>query len=76
MTRAKFYVFSKTEFADGWQITLQAVTKTSPENETFWKYTPSGKVEMSIRKEAGDLFVVGQEYYLDFSPATVAEVAV
>ncbi len=72
MTRAKFYVYSKTEFADVWQVVLQAVTKTSPENETFWKYTPSGKIEMSIRKEAGDLFEVGKEYYIDISPALVA----
>lgn len=68
MTRAKFYVFSKTETMEGYQVLLQAVTKTSPENETFWKYTPTGKVEMFIRKEAGDLFDVGKEYYVDFSP--------
>ncbi len=69
MTRAKFYVYSKMETTDGYQIVLQAVTKSSPENETFWKFTPSGKVEMFIRKEAGDLFEVGKEYYVDFTPA-------
>lgn len=75
MTRAKFYVFSKTEFTDGWQVVLQPVTKTSPENETFWRYTPSGKLEMFVRKEAGNLFEVGKEYYLDFTPAIEAQPA-
>jgi hypothetical protein len=73
MTRAKFVVTAKTEYVDGWRVELMAVTKTSPENEAFWKYTPSGKVEMTIRKEAGDLFKVGQEYYVDFTPAVVAQ---
>lgn len=71
MTRAKFYVYSKTEFSgsDTVQVVLQPVTSGSAENESFWKWTPSGKIEMSIRGEAAALFHVGEEYYIDFSSA-------
>lgn len=67
--RAKFYVYSKTEFSgnESVQVVLQAVTRTSPENESFWKWTPSGKLEMSIKPEAAAFFIIGKEYYLDFT---------
>lgn len=70
--RAKFYLYSKTEYsgADTVNLIFQAVTKDTEENKTFWKYTPSGKLEMSVRQEAGDWFVIGKEYYLDFTPTS------
>jgi len=66
--RAKFYVWTKDEVDDQWRIRLSAVTSGSKENEAFFKATPTGMLDMTVRKEAGDLFVVGQEYYLDFTP--------
>lgn len=70
MVRAKFIVTLKTQTVEGWKIELQAVTKTNPENETFFKYTPMGKLEMAIVKgETAELFEVGEEYYLDFTSA-------
>ena len=40
------------------------------ENSKFWKYTPSGSLVLSAwHVEAGNQFVVGNEYYLDFTPA-------
>lgn len=70
MTRAKFSVTLKTQTPEGWKIELQAVTKTTPENEVFFKYTPMGKLEMALlQSETAELFEVGKEYYLDFTPA-------
>ena len=44
---------------------------TSPENDLFWQYTPSGRVELgTINPEAWAQFELGKEYYLDFAPAS------
>lgn len=67
--RAKFYVNQITHYMNGGSVTLQAVTGTSEENKTFWKYTPSGKIEMEIDNEVAlNGFEVGKEYYIDFVP--------
>ena len=72
MVRAKFYVYSVTEFVGNVvQVVLMPVTGSSEENKAFWQYTPSGKLEMSIKGEAADMFNVGQEFYIDFSPAEI-----
>lgn len=43
---------------------------TGPGNEQWSKYTPAGKVEMSITKEGAiGQFKVGQDYFVDFTPA-------
>lgn len=75
--RAKFYVYSKTEYSgnDTVSVVLQPVTTGSKENEAFWKWTPSGKLEMGIKAESAKYFEVGKEYYLDFAPAAVPEPA-
>lgn len=66
--RAKFTVTLKSQTPEGWKVELQAVTKTTPENELFFKYTPMGKLEMALLKpEAAAAFEVGQAYYLDFT---------
>jgi hypothetical protein len=66
MVRAKFKVISKN---DG-NVTLEVVTSGSKENEDFWKYTPSGLIQMGIDNEdALKHFEVGKEYYVDFTPA-------
>lgn len=75
MVRAKFYVFSVTEFVGNTvKVELMPVISQDPnsENKKFWDYTPSGKLEMTIKGAAGEMFNVGQEFYIDFSPAPSA----
>lgn len=58
-------------------IRLEVVTSGSAENEEFFKYTPSGKLEFgTINKAAADMFEEGKEYYLDFTavPAPPSDV--
>ena len=47
---------------------LVPVIGDSPENKSFWEYTPSGvlRIECSSQK---DLFIQGKEYYVDISLA-------
>lgn len=70
--RAKFYV-DRILTGEGVNPTveLRAVTQEHcAENETFWKYTPSGYLQMSITNpDAMGLFEQGKQYYLDFTPA-------
>lgn len=70
--RAKFRCDSETKTrgaADGclYSYKFSAVTSGSEENKAFWKWTPSGFIELSSIRN--DLFEVGKEYYLDFSIA-------
>lgn len=40
------------------------------ENSKFWKYTPSGTIQLgTINAEAARQFELGKEYYVDFTPA-------
>lgn len=74
--RAKFFVFSVTRVTGGAvNVVLSPVTSGSEENKDFWKYTPSGKLEMSMTAgiPAADAFEPGQEFYLDFTPVTAKE---
>lgn len=76
--RAKFYVYSVTRTTGGSvNVQLQPVTSGSEENKSFWQYTPSGKLEMNMNAgvAAADAFEPGQEYYIDFTPASVPEPA-
>lgn len=53
------------------QVTLEAVTDSSPENKTFSKWTPAASVSMLISNpDAHGAFEPGKEYYLDFTEAT------
>lgn len=66
--RAKFKVTEKAITEAGDRITLQPVVGGSPENESFFKWTPYGKIEMgTINPEAAKQFEVGKEYYIDFT---------
>lgn len=70
--RAKFKVEKVTRHSGGAvTVELWAVTSGSEENKSFWKYTPSGKLEMNMNAgtTAADQFEPGQEYYLDFTLA-------
>jgi len=70
--RAKFTCSEVTIRLDGYNkrrlytYHFYPVTSGSPENEKFYAYTPSGKLELASIRE--DLFEIGQVYYLDFSP--------
>lgn len=68
--RAKFRVERVTETPSGFEVELSPVVGGSEENDVFYKYTPAGKIGLStINKEAAAQFVVGQEMYVDFTPA-------
>jgi hypothetical protein len=71
MVRAKFYVESVTPYTDdATTVLLRAVTSGSEENKSFWKYTPSGTIQMTISNpNAAAEFEDGQEYYIDFTLA-------
>lgn len=54
----------------GHTVRVEPVTSGSEENDQFYRYTPSGHVELSVvSQETADLFRVGEEYYVDFTPA-------
>lgn len=77
--RAKFYVNSVTLSKWGPDQEILHTVKMSPvmgsgnasdENKSFWKYTPTGSLELgTINAAAGAAFEIGKSYYLDFSPA-------
>lgn len=75
--RAKFYVVSPTKqkmwgsnTGIGTVIKLNPVMSGSKENEEFYKYSPSGSIELgTINEAAATSFEIGKEYYVDFTPA-------
>jgi hypothetical protein len=71
--RAKFIcnTISKQKFSKqdegGATVILTPVVSGSEENKDFWRYTPSGKIEIQIKNEAAEkYFELGEEYYVDF----------
>jgi hypothetical protein len=76
--RAKFKVQSVTHNAPAGteksgSVVLTPVTSGSEENKVFWKYTPSGRIEMQVSNmDALAQFQPGQEFYVDFTPAEPA----
>ena len=73
MVRAKFFCASNTPNGGGDEgsiIKLAAVTSGGPENERFFHYTPFGELNMgTVNPAAAKEFVVGAEYYIDFTRA-------
>ena len=69
--RAKFTLIHREENPDGFNLSFQPVIGGSPENEEFFKYTPGGELRMgTINPDAAKFFEIGQDYYLDLTPAT------
>lgn len=67
--RAKFKLVRRNEDAAGFSLTFEPVTSGSKENDEFFKWTPWGKVEIgTVNADAAKAFVVGGEYFLDFTP--------
>lgn len=69
--RAKFKVDSVLRNMTGATIELRPVINGSVENEKFYKYTPSGHIQLStVNDEAAAQFEPGDEFYVDFTRAT------
>jgi len=72
MVRAKFVcrLVEKTYPEANYNtVVLDPVTTGSKENEAFYEATPGGGIELQIVKnETAQLFEVGKEYYVDFTP--------
>lgn len=68
--RAKFRCTAKNQNENGFTLIFEPATSGSPENESFYKFTPWGKLEMgTVNAEAAKQFVPGEFYYLDFASA-------
>ena len=69
--RAKMKVESLELHGDGGgSVRMTPVTSGSPENESFFKWTPSGKLELgTVNKAVMDQLELGAEMYIDISPA-------
>lgn len=74
--RAKFKCNS-VEKRTGWggnefvyDAKMSAVTGGTKEDESFFAATPNGSISLCTVKD--DLFQVGQEYYVDFTPVEAA----
>lgn len=73
MVRAKLQLNSITQHSYSKELRtlhFDAVHDTStPENERFTKYTPSGHFDMTVdNPEALAQFELGVSYYVDFTP--------
>jgi len=80
--RAKFVVNSiketlYNESVDGQLVSkilktaeLSPVYGNSEENKKFFKWTPSGRIELGLlNEEAAKQLIIGQSYYVDFTKA-------
>lgn len=69
--KAKFEVESVTAYrGDQVNVTLRACTTGSEENKDWSKYTPNGKIEMTITNpDASAQFQPGHEFYITFEHA-------
>lgn len=73
--RAKFTCVSVHPFDSGGNVKLEPVVGGSEENDSFFKYTPWGRLEMgTINQAAFDAFQVGQAYFIDISRANEKDV--
>lgn len=74
MTRCKFKLNSKNEILDGsnqtvYALEFSAVISGSPENKSFFRWTPNGNLKLGVVNPAiGESFEVGSEYYIDIIP--------
>ncbi len=68
--RAKFKVHSVTEHENGLKsVKMHPVTSGSAENAAFFKWTPSGTIELgTVNPEAAAQFTPGKEFLVDFHP--------
>lgn len=73
MVRAKFECKAKAarpQEYGGYNIVLQPVVGGSEENDSFFKLTPGGNVDLAVvSEEAAAEFEVGKQFYVDFTEA-------
>lgn len=67
-TRCKFRCDQVIQMADSQSVVLNPVVDGSPENKDFFKYTPSGKIELQIINK-NVKFEAGKQYFIDISEA-------
>ncbi len=68
-TRAKFLCTDvKDNGSDGKAVSFLPVTSGSEENESFFRFTPSGSIQLNVVNPEVN-FEQGKEYYVDFIPA-------
>lgn len=77
--RAKFYVSEVKQTRNNYggkegelltTIKLQAVTGTNDENKAFFRWTPSGSIDLgTVNPTVVEQFRIGDEFYIDFTPA-------
>ncbi len=78
--RARFWVKEVVHHHNGHKGTVQPVTvklaaayNDGKGNEDWSKYTPSGEITMMVTNPAAsDMFVLGESYYVDFTPVEPA----
>jgi hypothetical protein len=67
--RCKFRCHNRLREPNGWCYMFHPVYEGSEENKRFFQATPYGSLTIGAMQEG--LFEIGQEYYLDLSPAQV-----
>ncbi len=75
MVRAKFVVSKYETYLNAGEelrsIHLSAVTSGSDENKQFFRWTPSGSIQIgTLNRSAWEQFPLGREVYVDFTDAT------
>lgn len=69
--RAKFRVDEVAQNVSGSTIRMSPVTSGSDENKEFFKWTPTGRLEMgTVNAAAAEQFKPGAEFYIDFTAAS------
>ena len=64
-TRLKFECVFIDRQQGSTNVSFEAVIDGSPENKSFWKYTPAGSLNFSVTDEVDIPFREGANYYLD-----------
>lgn len=69
ITRAKFTCDRITTYKHGLrEVVMSPVMGAGcEENKKFWEYTPSGEIKINITGKCASNFVVGADYYIDFT---------
>ncbi|WP_417844814.1 hypothetical protein [Thalassospira sp.] len=68
--RCKFRCTLVSQSLNGFAVHFDPVISGSPENDEFFKYTPTGELKIGpVRPDVAKGFSVGENYYLDISPA-------
>ena len=66
--RAKFKIDNIIQTEHSETLVMSAVTNGTPEDNTFSKWTPAAKLEMSITNpDLMGTFKPGERFYLDFT---------